>query len=60
VLREEVIVRGGVCHPCYQKPEATAARKKAMAEKKAARGECSTPGCTSINHKGRDRCIKCL
>jgi hypothetical protein len=30
-------VRGGVCNACYKKPEATAARKKVMAEKKSAR-----------------------
>jgi hypothetical protein len=41
-------------------PEATAARKIAMAEKKAARGECSTPGCTGLNYRGRDKCERCL
>ena len=40
----EVIVIGGVCNPCYQKPEAIAARKKATAEKKADQGVRSTPG----------------
>jgi hypothetical protein len=61
VLGVEMKVTGvGVCNPCYQKPEATAARKKAMAEKKAARGVCSTPGCTGDGHRGRYRCHKCL
>jgi hypothetical protein len=37
--------------PCYKKPEATAARKMAIAEKKAARGTCSTPWvATSAQH----------
>ena len=45
VLGMEKRVRGGVCNACYCKPEAKAARKKATAEKKAARGTCSTPGC---------------
>jgi hypothetical protein len=53
-------VRGGVCMPCYKKPEAAAARKKAFAEKKAARGTCSTPGCTGWNFRGRDKCENCL
>ena len=56
VLGVEVKVTGGVCNPCYQKPEAIAARKKATAEKKAARGVCSTPGCAGINHRGHDKC----
>jgi hypothetical protein len=50
---------GGVCNPYYKKPEATAARKKATAEKKAARGSCSTPGCDGINNRGRDNCYTC-
>ena len=51
--------RGGVCSRCYQKPEATAARKKAMAEKKATRGTCSTPGCKGINFRGQGKCENC-
>ena len=50
---------GGVCNPCYKKPEATAARKNATAEKKAARGSCSTPGCDGISNRGRDNCYTC-
>jgi len=57
VLGVEVKVRGGVCNPCYKKPEATAARKKATAEKKAARGTCS--GCKGVNNRGRDKCYTC-
>jgi hypothetical protein len=53
-------VRGGVCNTCYMKPEAAATRKKATAEKKAARGTCSTPGCTGWNYRGRDKCEACL
>ena len=53
-------VRGGVCSPCYQKPEAKAARKKATADKKDSRGTCSTPGCNGTNHKGRYKCVTCL
>jgi hypothetical protein len=53
-------VRLGVCNTCYKKPEAIAARKKATAEKKAARGTCSTPGCTGWNRRGRDKCEACL
>ena len=53
-------VRGGVCSPCYQKPEAIAARKKATAEKKATRGSCSTPGCKGVNFRGRGKCKNCL
>jgi hypothetical protein len=60
VLGVEVKVTGGVCNPCYQKPEAIATRKNATAEKKAARGVCSTPGCTGINQRGRDKCQRCL
>jgi hypothetical protein len=52
-------VRGGVCSPCYQKPEAIAARKKATAEKKATRGSCSTPGCKGVNFRGRGKCEFC-
>ena len=53
-------VRGGVCQACYKKPEATAARKKATAERKEARGTCSTPGCNGWNYRGRDKCEACL
>ena len=53
-------IRGGVCMPCYKKPEAKAAREKATAEKKAVRGICSTPGCNGWKHKGRDKCVACL
>ena len=53
-------VTGGVCSPCYQKPEAIAARKKATAEKKATRGSCSTPGCKGVNFRGRGKCKNCL
>jgi hypothetical protein len=53
-------VRGGVCIPCYQKPEATAARKKAIAEKIDSRGTCSTPGCGRVNDRGREKCRWCL
>jgi hypothetical protein len=60
VLGVEVKVRGGVCYPCYTKPEATAARKKIMAEKKAVQGLCSTPDSTGINHKGRGKCQRYL
>ena len=59
VLGVEMKVIGGVCNPCYNKPEATAAHKKAMAEKKAARGVCSIPGCTDIKDKERDKRIRC-
>ena len=52
-------VRGGVCSPCYQKPEAIAARKKATAEKKATRGSCSTPGCKDVNFRSRGKCEFC-
>jgi hypothetical protein len=53
-------VRGGVCCSCYHKPEAVAVRKKATAEKKKARGTCSTPGCKSINSRGLDKCVACM
>jgi hypothetical protein len=53
-------VRGGVCRPCYQKPEAKAARKKATAEKIDTRGTCSTPGCGRVNDRGREKCRWCL
>jgi hypothetical protein len=53
-------IRGGVCNTCYKKPEATAARKKATAKKKAARGTCSTQGCNGWNYRGRDKCETCL
>ena len=59
LLGGEVRVRTGVCYPCYKKPEATAARKKATAEKKAARGTCYTPGCKGVNNRGRDKCYTC-
>ena len=52
-------VRVGLCNMCYNKPEAKAARKKATAEKKAARGTCSTPGCTRITDRGTDKCFYC-
>ena len=58
-VNEKRIV-GGVCNPCYHKPEAVATRKKATAEKKATRGTCSTPGCNGINDRGRDKCYSCL
>ena len=57
VLGVVVKVIGGHCYPCYRKPELTAARKKTIAEKKAGRGECSTPGCTGVNHHGCGKCI---
>ena len=61
VLRvNEKKVVGGVCNPCYQKPEATAARKQATAEKKAAQETCSTPGCNGVNDRGRNKCYTCL
>ena len=60
VLGMEKRVRGGVCNACYCKPEAKAARKKATAEKKVARGTCSTPGCNGINDRGRDKCYSSL
>ena len=50
VLGVEVRVRGGVCNPCYQKPEATAARKQATAGKKDARGRCITPNCKGMDY----------
>ena len=53
-------VRGGVCRPCYQKPEAKAARIKATAEKIDTRGTCSTPGCGRVNDRGREKCRWCL
>ena len=53
-------IMAGVCNPCYQKPDAVAARKKATAEKKAARGTCSTQGCNRLSHNGRDKCVNCL
>jgi len=59
VLGVEVKVMGGVCKPCYRKPEATTACKKATPEKKAARGECSTPGCKCTRFNGRDICQTC-
>ena len=59
MLGGEMKVTGGVCNPCYQ-PEATAARKKAIAAKKEARGTCSTPGCTVVNHNGHHKCMQCL
>ena len=60
VLGVEVKAKGGVCNPCYQKPEAIAARKKATAEKKEARGTCSTLGCKDVNNRGRDKCYTCF
>ena len=60
LLGVQVKVRGRVCYPCYTKPEATAARKKIMAEKKAVQGLCSTPDSTGINHKGRGKCQRYL
>ncbi len=60
VLGVEVKVTGGVCRRCYMKPEAVATRKKATAEKKAARGTCSTPGCNGVNMRGNDKCNSCL
>ncbi len=60
VLGVEVRVVGGVCYLCYQKPEAKVARKKAMADKKAARGgDCSTTGCEGSRYIGRDICQTC-
>jgi len=53
-------VSGGVCNACYCKPAARAACKKITAEKKDARGTCSTLGCGRINHRGRDKCKDCL
>jgi hypothetical protein len=53
-------VRGGVCNVCYNKPEAKAARKKAMTAKKDSRGTCSTPGCGGVNVRGRGKCGPCL
>ena len=57
-VREKVV--GGVCNPCYQKPEAVAACRHAIAEKKDDLGTCSTPGCTGINHRGTVKCQRCL
>ena len=59
VLGVEVKVMGGVCKLCYRMPEATTACKKAMPEKKAAQGECSTPGCKCTRFNGRDICQTC-
>ena len=53
-------ITAGVCNPCYQKPDAVAARKKAIAEKKAARGTCAIPGCNNLSLNGRDKCRNCL
>ena len=50
----------GACSSCYDKPEAKAARKKAIAAKKDARGTCSTPGCGGVNSRGTDKCGPCL
>jgi hypothetical protein len=52
-------VTGGVCMPCYKKPEAIAARKKATVEKKAARGTCSTLGCKGIKDRSCNKCSGC-
>ena len=60
VLGVNVKVIGGVCRSCYDRPEATAARKKATAAKKAARGTCSTPGCDGVNNRGLGKCQTCL
>jgi len=59
-LGVEVKVTGGVCNPCYCKPEATAARKKSNGGKESCRGVCSTTSCTGINHRGREKCKRCL
>ena len=53
-------VISGTCSACYQKPEVVAARKKATAEKKAAREPCSTLCCYGITDRGRDKCYYCL
>ena len=58
-MNEKKIV-GGVCNLCYEKPEAKATCNEATAEKKTARGTCSTPGCNGINDRGRDECYTCL
>jgi hypothetical protein len=57
VAKEQV--RAGVCNPCYQKPEAVARCNKAKADKNAARGTCSTPGCNGIKDRGRGKCYTC-
>jgi hypothetical protein len=59
VFDAKVKVRGGVCYPCYKKPETTAARKKAGAAKKEDRKTCSTPGCSRITDRGTDKCYTC-
>jgi len=56
VLGVEERVRVGLCSMCYGKPEAVVARKVVATEKKAARGERSTPGSICINYNGRDKC----
>jgi len=56
----KVKVIEGVCNQCYQKPEAKAAHKQAMAEKKDARGICSTIGYDGINLRGLGKCHDCL
>ena len=60
VLKGKERVTGGACMPCYQKPDAVAARKKATAEKMAARGQCSTPGCNRLSRNRRGKCEECL
>ena len=60
VFRVKEKVVGGVCNPCYCKSEAVAALKKATAEKKKARGTCSTPGCKSFIIRGGDKCGPCM
>jgi len=60
VFKEKARVTGGACMRCYSKPDAVAARKKATAEKMAAQGQCSTPGCNRSSRTGRGKCDKCL
>jgi transposase-like protein len=52
-------IAAGLCNACYQKPDAVAARKKANAEKKEARGTCSEQGCNRMRNNGHDKCAKC-
>ena len=49
LLGVQVKVRGGVCYPCYTKPEATAARKKNWRKKSGSR--------SGINHKGTTKVV---
>jgi hypothetical protein len=61
VFGEKEKIRGGVCMPCYKKPEAAAARKKATAEKKRleehARHRAAMAGTIGVATSVKHACI---